>query len=246
MGIKKMLHCILLGSVTFNLTSIWTRIVDPKLQIPELEVTFENGVKQKIILNHYNGMPNSKIMDPSKLCNYIGYLENDKDSRVAFTGCLSETSGDKKAYITLLSKDSLYRKSFSLDRFGISKEMKTNDYDTNINDEISSKPQEEAVLEDRDVHVDDWKTYGNVRYWKKKEKKVESVSEKKMASVPYNLNVNFRFGYDNGTKNWMDENNENIDNWLATVMTHLQLHFSHSSLEHYIFLNVSLSFVKKN
>ena len=76
---------------------------------------------------HYNAIPNSKTIDHSKLCNYIGYLEGDKDSRVAMSGCLSEEGNNEKAYITLFSKHSLYKKSFSLDRFGNFKELKAND-----------------------------------------------------------------------------------------------------------------------
>ena len=157
------------------------------------------------------------------------------------SGCLSEKGNNEKAYITLLSKHSLYQKSFSLDRLGNSKEIKTNSDGINIYKELDEEQDDGPSVENRDVHFDDWQSYGNQKMWYKKEAEVESVTEEQLKSVPYSLNVNFRFGYDKGTKQWMTENNKNIDNWLSEVMTHLQIHFTHSSLEHYIFLNVSKS-----
>ena len=216
--------------MNIKLSSIWYEIVDPVAQVPEIEISFDDSNAQKLILYHYNAMPNSKAIDPSRLCNYIGYLEGDKDSRVSVSGCLSEQGSNEKAFITLFSKDSLYQKSFSLDRYGNSKQIKSDNYEIN------------ASKEDRDVHVDDWHTFGNQKKWDKKEQIAESVTQEQRNSVPYSLNLNFRFGYDKGTKQWMEENNENVDNWLSEVMTHLQIHFTHSSLEHYIFLNVSLKY----
>ena len=52
-------------------------------------------------------MPYSKELDHSKLCNYIGFLENDKaESVVAVTGCLSRQTPDEKMMITMFSKHS--------------------------------------------------------------------------------------------------------------------------------------------
>ena len=139
----------------------------------------------------------------------------------------------------MLSKNSLYKKSFTLDRYGHFKEVKPNKNENEINNEF-----DDVSDEDRDVHFDDWHTWGNQKRWDKKEHRDDSITEEQRKSVPYSLNLNFRFGYDKGTKEWMAENDENIDNWLSEVMTHLQIHFTHSTLEHYIFLNVSLDFIK--
>ena len=95
--------------MNFKLSSIWYEIIDPVTQVPEIEISFDDNDAQKLILYHYNAMPNSKAIDPSRLCNYIGYLEGDKDSRVSVSGCLSEKGANEKAFITLFSKDSLYQ-----------------------------------------------------------------------------------------------------------------------------------------
>ena len=94
-------------------------LIDPKLDIPQIEVTFANGIKQKMILQHYNAIPNSKMMDQSRLCNYLGHLDGDeRESRVAVTGCLLGDNPDEKMYITLLSKHSPNHKTFSLETNG--------------------------------------------------------------------------------------------------------------------------------
>ena len=216
--------------------SNWNPLISPKTQIPDIFVTFGNGVAQKMVLYHYNPIPRSTTMDHSRLCNYIGHLKGDeKDSRVAVSGCLlTEKNKNEKVYITLLSKHSLYQKSFSLDRRGNTNVIKT----TNSR---ATHPDIHRRIQDRNIHFDDWNTYGEERYWLRKQKLFDAVTDEQMASVPYSINVNFRLGYDKGTKRWMMDSDQNIDNWLAEVMTHTQIHFTHSSLRHYVFLNVSHS-----
>ena len=63
--------------------------LDPKVDIPEIEVTLVNGITKKIILNHHDAIPYSDLVDRSRLCNYLGHLEGDEmNSIVAVTGCL--------------------------------------------------------------------------------------------------------------------------------------------------------------
>ena len=59
--------------------------------IPEMTVTFENGVTDSMVLEPYSKHP----------CNFIGKLRNHRGS-TAVTGCLN-TPGDKM-HITLLSE----------------------------------------------------------------------------------------------------------------------------------------------
>ena len=214
--------------------STQSRINDPKLDIPEIDVIFANGLKQRMVLHHYNTIPNSETMEHSKLCNYIGHLEGDEtDSKVSVTGCLMGNDPDEKMHITLLSKHSPFQKSFSLDRHGTVRHV-------NIKDDKRYQENAKPILSDRDVHVDDWKNLGNEVFWTKVENKSDSVSEELLAAVPYTIAVNFRLGYDKGTKDYLEKVNVNIDNWLAEVMTHAQVHFLHSSLQHQIFFMVTL------
>ena len=99
-------------------------LIDPRTDIPEIEVTFTNGVKQKMVLRHYDAIPNSNTMDRSRLCNYLGHLEGDEvNSSVALTGCLMGGHPDEEAHITLLSLNSKRHKSFSFDRNGKTKHI---------------------------------------------------------------------------------------------------------------------------
>ena len=93
--------------------------MDPKDYIPDIEVVFENGVRQRMILTHYDPIPNSDLIDNSQQCNYLGHLAGDDEtSVVAVTGCLNGDDVDEKMHITLLSQNSPLHKSFSLDRKG--------------------------------------------------------------------------------------------------------------------------------
>ena len=83
---------IILATPTFTLLSSRSGLLDPKVDIPQVEVTFEDGQKDTLVLEHYNAMPHSKNIDPLRLCNYLGHLKNEKTARVAVTGCVDERS----------------------------------------------------------------------------------------------------------------------------------------------------------
>ena len=104
-----------IGTTTFTLLSSRSGLNDPKIDIPEMEVTFENGQKDTLVLRHYNAIPDSTNIDHTRLCNYLGYLKYEEDARVAVTGCVDERNLEGKMNITLLSKRSPYQKSFFMD-----------------------------------------------------------------------------------------------------------------------------------
>ena len=113
-----------LGYARFRLTSVRSGMIDPKLDVPEIEVTFANGIKQKMVLRHYDAIPNSDVADPTRLCNYLGRLDGDeKHSVVVVTGCLNDDNIDEKMHITLLSQHSPDHKSFSVDKHGNTKHI---------------------------------------------------------------------------------------------------------------------------
>ena len=86
---------------------------DPKLDIPDIEVTFPNGHSDRLILNHYNALPRSENIDHSRLCNYLGHLRHEKDATVAVTGCANaEQNIEGKIFITLMSRQSPDQKIF--------------------------------------------------------------------------------------------------------------------------------------
>ena len=62
---------IILATPTFTLLSSRSGLLDPKVDIPQVEVTFEDGQKDTLVLEHYNAMPHSKNIDRKTPCDHI-------------------------------------------------------------------------------------------------------------------------------------------------------------------------------
>ena len=206
-----------------------SEIIDPSVDIPEIEVSFTNGLKQKMKLKHFDAIPNSDSADKSQLCNYMGHLEGDEEnSVVAVTGCLMGDNLDEKMHITLLSRHSPLHKSFSLDKNGVTKHI-----------EIESEAKSRAASVD-DGTDNDFDSDGSIAndQW---ETAAAQVSSAQTSTVPAKVTLKMRLGYDKAVKNYFETNGGTVDNWLAEVMTHSQAHYLHSSLKHQIILQVRKS-----
>ena len=70
------------------------------------------------------------------------------------------------------------------------------------------------------------------------EAEASTVTAQQMKNVPRILKLKFRLGYERSTKDNFDRNGQNVDNWLADVMTHAQNYYMHSTLQHQIILEV--------
>ena len=210
-----------LGYARFRLTSVRTGMIDPKLDVPEIEVTFANGIKQKMVLRHYDAIPNSDVADQTQLCNYLGHLEGDeKHSIVAVTGCLNGDNLDEKMHITLLSQHSPDHKSFSVDKHGNTKHIE-------IESNVEARARFRSKQQDGPIIINE-----------QLEAAAANVSAAQQSTVPASLALKIRLGYDKGAKQALDREGKNADNWLAEVLTHAQVHFLHSSLKHQIILQV--------
>ena len=229
---------IIIEFASFQLASVGSGSIDPKTDIPEIEVTFTNGVKQKMVLRHYNAIPNSDLVDPSRLCNYLGHLEGDEtESTVAVTGCLMGDNRDEKMHITLLSRHSPEHKSFSMDQNGNIKhiEIKSDDETTDTLEEESAATSKLTSLRD----LSSWKACGKDSFINEElEAAAAEVTAAQRTTVPTTLTLKFRLGVDRGTKEYLESRSQNVDNWLSEVMTHAQSHYTHSSLQHKIIFQV--------
>ena len=211
------------------MTSMRSGAIDPKLDIPEIEVTFTNGVKQRLVLRHYDAIPNSDSADKSRFCNYLGHLEGDEvNSTVAVTGCLMGHNLDEKVHITLLSQHSPQHKSFSFDKNG-----NTNHIETQSSN-VSSRDLFERMQQPNDEVIND--------QW---EQAAAKVTNQQRSTVPAILTIKYRLGYDRTAKKYFENQDQmygafpgNVDKWLAEMMTHVQSFFLHSSLKHQIILKV--------
>ena len=223
---------------SFQLNSVKSDSIDPRLDIPQIEVTFTNGLKQKMILRHYDAIPNSDLIDQSRICNYLGHLEGDEtDSTVAVTGCLLGDNPDEKVHITLLSQHSPLHKTFSMDRKGNVKhiEIETDEGSNQGLDEELTFSEKKTALRGSSK----WKACGDDSWINEElEAAAAEVTPTQRDTVPSTLTLKFRLGIDQDAKNYLERRGLNVDNWLSSVMTHAQSHYTHSSLQHKIVFQV--------
>ena len=70
-------------------------------EIPEINIHFEDGSTDTLILERYYPNEESKLdREYHKTCNYFGHLKNDEDACVAVTGCYEKEDLD----FTILSR----------------------------------------------------------------------------------------------------------------------------------------------
>ena len=213
---------IILATPTFTLLSSRSGLLDPKIDIPQVEVTFTDGQKDSLVLEHYNALPHSKNIDPRRLCNYLGHLKNEKTARVAVTGCVDERNLEGKMYISMISKRSPYQKLFSMDLDGTVNPIKV----TESND--AYKTAHGAVVSRNGGEFQDYDEIG--------ETDIEEAAEASTTDgVPYNLKVTVKIGTDTAAINKIvNDLGRTVDDWLAETFTHVQNHYHHDTLQHKI------------
>jgi hypothetical protein len=184
-------------------------------------------------LNHVRFMPHSTDVDASRLCNYIGHLENDPiNSVVSVTGCLSKERPEDRMDIVMFSKHSPLHGYFSVDADG------------NVN-YISSGVQRSGVvpkdsLREDGVDVPSNMDQGNDDMLNDELDTAIAQMKNSKVSVPSKLTLNIRMGVDaSANTNIKQKLNMKVDNWLEQLLTHTQAHFLHSSLKHQLHFKVT-------
>ena len=200
---------------------------------------------KKLILKHYDAIPNSVLIDRSRLCNYLGHLEGDEmNSIVAVTGCLKADDIDEKMHITILSPHSPNHKTFSVDKSGKTKhiEIKSDFLDEGFSSyenmmttskDFSSRFRRQAAGKKSDPN------YVNENW----ENSARNVTVEQKRAVPNYLALNIRVGYDKSVKEYFEGKGEIVDNWLSEVLTQVQLYFLHNSLKHKIIFQVHYDYL---
>ena len=218
--------------------------MDPKTDIPEIEVIFTNGIKQKMVLEHYNIFPNSAFIDQSRVCNYLGYLEGDKsESNVAVTGCLMGEYPEEMMHISLLSKHSPLHKTFSIDKEGNVNHVETPFLRDGSHISDSKKYSSRKTPSLRSSDRSDWRAEGDDALINELlEVAASNVPNAERDTVPNTLTINLRLGYDREVKRYFENNRKHVndtpENFLTKVMTHVQNDFYHVSLQHKIIFKV--------
>ena len=210
--------------------------------VPDIRVRFANGVEDVLELKHIAIMPNSKNIDGSRLCNYLGSLKKEgPKSVVAVTGCLNRNTPQNKMSITMFSENSPTHSYFSLD------------LDGNVH---SIRPKSGATK------VVSRRTKGDLKKsiplnFGKGETKNDYVIDEQLeilaarmgdvsGSVPDTLSINFRFGIDTSAKSAIeDELSMTVDNYLSDLLTHTQAHYMLPSLNHVVKFEVTVFIRRK-
>ena len=70
-------------------------------EVPSIDITFANGVKDSMVLERFYPTQESR-MARTPSCNFIGHLENEKTACISLTGCASSDD----LHFTINSKNS--------------------------------------------------------------------------------------------------------------------------------------------
>ena len=180
----------------------------------------------KFVLEHYNAMSDSKSIDESRLCNYLGHLKNEEDSRVSVTGCFDDRNLEGKIYISLFSRRSSSQKLFAMDMHGNVEPI----YIADSNDAYISLTGEVVTRDGKNFQHKDKIAKPNTEL-------VRDAST--TDSVPYNLTLTVKIGTDTGVSDYIvNKLGRTVDDWVAEMFTHVQNHFYHPSLNHKIHFKV--------
>lgn len=174
--------------------------------IPEMKVTFENGISDEFVLEPYSDEP----------CNFIGHLKNYPSS-AAVTGCLNNP--EDKMHITLLadlnSKSAMYELGFDGHLTALENPFKYQTEPSGLHDPTMRS----------NVHRDEM---GD----EKKDMEMELIADSVSAatSFPKKLYAYVKFGYDRTMKAQLESESTTIDKYIKSVMTHVQSYYKHPTL----------------
>ena len=212
------------GDVSFRILSTFDGPYNPLRDVPDVEVTFKSGETDRFVLNHHVALPFSSTLNHAKTCNYLGHLENEVDARIGVTGCLDESNIERKIYITILSSQSPFQKSFSID------------FDGNV----SFIQREEGSEEKESYRMVEEFIEGDEIGDQEEETIASKVILGGTNTVPYAIKATIRLGIDISAKDTIENRlGTSVDNWLTKVMTHFQTHYIHPTLRHRIAFKVT-------
>ena len=94
-------HFRILSSFEIDLPLIEVQQTRSFREVPSIDITFANGVKDSMVLERFYPTQESR-MARTPSCNFIGHLENEKTACVSLTGCASSDD----LHFTINSKNS--------------------------------------------------------------------------------------------------------------------------------------------
>lgn len=183
--------------------------------IPEMTVTFENGVTDDLVLESYRNSP----------CNFIGTLKRHS-GRAAVTGCLKNP--EDKMHISLMSDLNTKSLAYEMDFDGNLRALENPFKDQKKSDAIaptsriggggrwfdpSSNDPLGDELENQDI-----------------EDAAAAADTSAATTWPGSLTVYVKFGYENTLKAQLTKDGTTFPAWIESVMAHVQTYYKHDTL----------------
>ena len=101
MILHTIMHFRILSSFEKDLPLIEVQQTRSFREVPTIDITFANGVKDSMVLERFYPTQESR-MARTPSCNFIGHLENEKTACISLTGC----AGSDDLHFTINSKNS--------------------------------------------------------------------------------------------------------------------------------------------
>jgi len=181
-------------------------------EIPSIDITFANGVKDSLVLERFYPTQESR-MATTPSCNFFGHLENEKSACVSLTGC--PDSDD--LHFTINSKNSGSNNMFILEKNG---EL-----------EIVQSAFKDPRIISETLRVDEWTLLGSDELINPEELAEEMKWEELCASgnctaMPAKQKMQIKIHYDDT----FNADTADANGYLDEMVTHLQAHFCQISL----------------
>jgi len=183
--------------------------------IPEMAVTFENGVTHEMVLEPYGEHP----------CNFIGELKHYPSS-AAVTGCLNNP--EDKMHITLITdlntKSAMYEMNYEGQLTALENPFK---YQTEPSGIHHPTMRQDTGYTNHDDEMGD----------EEKDAEKEFEAEEALVDAPESfafkkkLYAYIKFGYEKSMKEQLDSEGKSIENFIDDVMTHVQSYYKNPSLK---------------
>jgi len=176
--------------------------------VPEMTVTFENGVSHDMLLEPYSNSP----------CNFIGELKNQPSS-LAVTGCL--TNPGDKMHITLLSDLNTKHYLYEVDYEG-HVTAQENPFKYQTEPSAIHPVTMRGMSQHKDKMGDEEKdsTLEMEAFW----------GTSAAVTWPTERYAYVKFGYENTLKAQLSSDGTSFAPWVDAIMTHVQSYYRHPSL----------------
>ena len=221
------------GVPSFKLLQGQSNSTDPSKNIPQYTIVFPNGHNTTTKLTYYNPFSKSSKIDLSNACNYLGFLNDEPgESVISITGCshlklelrnkTTKNKDDGTVYITMLSKKSRM-KTFFIFQYGKTKEV------------LSGGLDDQTMFAEQTV-------LNRFKYNKHKirgTRRGKNYNEEEKTIPPRRVIMRVEFGYDKSIKEAM-KTHDLAENFIASLMVHMQTFYLHPSLKTKIIFQVSV------